>query len=569
MGTNDFRIETLRTARHDSAAIAIVLTLHLALIIPIAWISSPNCDELAHLASGIYHWQVGKFDAYRVNPPLYRMWCTIPIALCDPQLVWQIAPHEKPFRSEWCLSAELLRATSPADLRFYLIAARLMGLPIVMVGGISSYLWAHSRYGSQAAIATLILWSFSPNVLSWGATLCPDVAATAIGILASLTLCRWLASNDWTTTVGCGILQGLCILTKLTWILLLFTTPLLIGSAVLWSGRGRRTRTGQGVVLILIGLLVVNLGYGFERALTPLSQFEFQSRLFQTMRDRVCESSKIRSVQNVPIPLPANLIIGLDQQRHDFEQGKSSYLLGKWSSRGWYQYYLVCAALKIPLGLWLMLISIPVMRRFGCDKRQPITDHLALWVPMICLAIMVSSQNGFSRHFRYIFPCLPFVFIIAGQAARVDPRVNAFRFVGVTSLVWFAFSSVSSWPLCHSYFNELAGGPRQGYRFLLDSNVDWGEDVLRAEKWLARNPMSNPVYRGFVTDEFAAHRNKRWRREPDALLPGWYLVSIHRVMDPNDRFSIMRQFRPVDRIAFSTFVYHLSTDDVRRRGVIE
>jgi hypothetical protein len=551
------------TTHHDLGAIAIVLALHLALIIPITWTSSPNCDELGHLASGIYHWQAGKFDAYRVNPPLFRLWCTIPIVLCQPEIAWRTAPHNEVNRSEWCLSAQLLNATSPAELRLYLVAARLMALPIVMLGGVSSYLWAHDRYGEQAGLATLILWSFSPNVLSWGATLCPDIGGAAIGICASYTFSRWLINNDWGLTITCGTLQGLSVLTKFTWILLILTTPLLLGCAVALSQHRRLAKCLQGTLLIATSLTVVNLGYGFERTGTTLGEFDFQSKLFRCLHGQVLSCSGSVSAHDLRVPLPQNFVVGIDQQRSDFEEGKSSYLLGQWSHSGWYKYYLICAALKVPLGLWMLLICASLARVLvGQRKRLRLVNTLALWVPLACIAVVVSSQNGFSRHFRYIFPCLPFVFIIAGQAARVLEHASSFRFVGVTSLLWFAASSVSTWPLCHSYFNELAGGPRDGYRFLLDSNIDWGEDVLHAETWLERHPNANPVYRGFVTDDFAAHRRRRWKQEPATISPGWYLVSIHRVMDPADRFSIMRRFRPVDRIAHSTLVYHLKADEI-------
>lgn len=549
------------TTHHDLAAIAIVLTLHLALIVPIAWTSSPNCDELGHLASGIYHWQTGKFDAYRVNPPLFRLWCTIPIAICQPKIEWRTPPQSAVHRSEWCLSAQLLSATSPAELRLYLVAARLMALPLVMLGGVSCYLWAHYRYGEQAGLASLILWSFSPNVLSWGATLCPDIGGAAIGICASYTFSRWLMNDDCGLTITCGALQGLSVLTKFTWILMFVTTPLLVGCAVAFSKHRRLAKCLQGTLLIATSLIVINLGYGFEGSGASLSEFDFQSKLFRRIHDGLRSASSSVSDYDLQVPLPQNFVVGIDQQRSEFEQGKSSYLCGHWSETGWYAYYLVCSTLKVPLGLWMLLIC-SLSGVLGGRRQLQLVNTLALWIPLACIATVVSSQNGFSRHFRYIFPCLPFVFIIAGQAARVLGRGSVFRFVGLTSLLWFAGSSVSTWPLCHSYFNELAGGPDEGYRFLLDSNIDWGEDVLRAEAWLERHPGADPVYRGFVTDDFAADRNTRWKQEPATLLPGWYLVSIHRVMDPADRFSIMRRFRPVDRIGHSTLVYHLKADKI-------
>lgn len=46
-------------------------------------------------------------------------------------------------------------------------------------------------------------------------------------------------------------------------------------------------------------------------------------------------------------------------------------------------------------------------------------------------------------------------------------------------------STVRIYPHQLAYFNEASGGPRNGYRHLLHSNIDWGQDLPLAERWLA------------------------------------------------------------------------------------
>jgi hypothetical protein len=180
----------------------------------------------------------------------------------------------------------------------------------------------------------------------------------------------------------------------------------------------------------------------------------------------------------------------------------------------------------------------------------------------LAVLVLVSSQTGFSRHFRYAYPCLPFAYVWVSQVCGTGVKHRQWRAMSAACLVWYVASSVAVWPLGHSYFNELAGGPRGGPTVLLDSNLDWGEDVTYAYRWLLAHPEARPVYRVFVTDEFAHHLSGRWHPAPSKLRPGWYLASLHRVLDPDDPFHVLNQFLAKQRIGFSLFVYRVTVRDV-------
>ena len=278
------------------------------------------------------------------------------------------------------------------------------------------------------------------------------------------------------------------------------------------------------------------------------------------------------------LPLPADLIQGIDQQKAEFERGKRSYLAGQWRHGGWWHYYIVCALVKIPLGFWGLAL-LDCINAWWHDDRETGTAHtlateprraqsLCLLLPTVAVLLLVSSQIGFNRHFRYLFPCLPFLYIrVSRIASRVESRAG--RGIMGALLMWFVTSSVTVWPLGHSYFNELAGGPSGGHRILLDSNLDWGEDVYYAQDWLAAHPDAQPVYRIFVTDDFARYLMGRWRAAPLSPQPGWYLASIHRVLDPADDFHFLSRLVPRDRIGYSTWVYRVTSSELQRPGVAD
>ena len=114
----------------------------------------------------------------------------------------------------------------------------------------------------------------------------------------------------------------------------------------------------------------------------------------------------------------------------------------------------------------------------------------------------VSSQTGINEHMRYVLPIFPFFFIWIG---RVRPCLLAFNqsfrknrrmiagLLSLASLLWIVSSSLYYYPHSLSYFNELIGGPRNGWKHLANSNIDWGQDLLFLRKWVESHPEAKPL----------------------------------------------------------------------------
>ena len=111
-------------------------------------------------------------------------------------------------------------ALNQQNARRYFFYARLACVPFTILGGIVCFLWASALFGKAPGVAALVLWCFSPNVIAWGSTICPDLAATSLGLLASYLFWRWLKQPTFSRALYCGLALGLCELSKLTWIVL-------------------------------------------------------------------------------------------------------------------------------------------------------------------------------------------------------------------------------------------------------------------------------------------------------------------------------------------------------------
>ena len=593
------------------ALLASLLVLHAGLV---AWIdtrNSPNPDETAHLAAGIAIWQSDRFDLYPVNPPLVRSLAALPVVFGFPEGSWK-SLHEirhdtsGQTRPEWSIGIGLVR-DNPDQAMWFFTLARWACIPLSLIGGYFCWRWANELYGAWAAALALALWCFSPNVIAWSSTICPDVAAASLGIAGCYFFWRWLKEPEWFVALLAGIVLGLAELTKMTWLILFAVWPLIW---LIWLWRRRDAsqlpwskQALQLVGILATGLFVLNLGYSFGGTFTRLGDFTFVSR---TLADKnsVVDGGRggNRFAENwlryVPVPLPRDYVEGVDLQKLDFERGLPSYLFGQWSQHGWWYYYIVCAVLKVPLGIWLLgllAVGIGLARLLSIVKRQSATgsaesqsdwlDGVVLLLPAIVLVVFVSSQTGFSRHFRYVLPAFPFLFVWIGSVAQAALRKP--WTIGVCvggSLAWMMVSSLLIYPHSMSYFNELAGGPMGGPRYLLDANVDWGQDVLYLKEWCEEHPEATPINVAFgnsysdtllglgdrVRNQDAlGATNHKHVSENNTLQQfgpklGWYAVSVHRIHDSNDHYQYFRRFTPVATAGYSIYIYHITMEEANR-----
>ncbi len=122
-------------------------------------------------------------------------------------------------------------------------------------------------------------------------------------------------------------------------------------------------------------------------------------------------------LERITVPLPADYVYGFDLQRRDFEAGFESYLAGEWRHHGWWYYYLYAMAVKVPLGILILVVSNIVWTLSAYLNRVTWFDEFALVVPAIVILAVVSSQTGFNHHMRYLLPFWPYIFISTSKLA--------------------------------------------------------------------------------------------------------------------------------------------------------
>ena len=439
---------------------------------------SPTWDETHYLGTGLYALKAGCLDTSetRLHPVLWTVWHDLPLlAAAVPEAVWK---EPDPI---W--RGQKIIALRPDDT--LLNACRIALLPFALLLGILVAVWSRELYGDRGALLSLTLFCFCPNILAHAALITPDVTFSCFTVFSAYRLWRLATTPGRWHLLWCGLALGLMLLSKYTAFLLvaaLFITDLayrLVTRRIDWRsfrslGRGIR----HWPVILGLGFLLVWLGYGFQigqlvlpsgaRILMPAAPF-FQGAIYQYQQSR---------------------------------QPQLCFLMGMYSTNGWWYYYLIACLIKIPVGILLLVAGLGLARRrLGFRFRS---DELYLVVPFLLVFVYFSCFNRIQIGFRYLLPVYPLLFVLIGKYGGVLHRTVARVAVGGLAL-WVVAGSLWIWPDYLAYFNELIGGPRQGYHWLGDSNLDWGQDLKGLGKFMVAHDIKRVALSYFGTADPARY----------------------------------------------------------------
>lgn len=566
----------------------LALLVQAALLVRLDWTTSPNRTELGHMAASLRLYETQEYDLFHVNPPGLRFLVGPIVAnTVTPITDWSDYSPYPLKRSEWATGVSFVKANDLDTTKHAFFVGRIACIPLILLGGWFGFRFARELFGEPSGFVFLGLWIFSPLILGWGATICPDVASASLGIVALYTFWHWIKKPTWLMAFFSGLTLGLLPLTKLTWVIAFGLWPL-IGFAAFFC-RARETENtrqnkvrsvGQMILILLLAVFVINLGYRFDGSFTKLDDYDFHSRSLTNENGVNRFSGTV--LGSIPVPFPKHFVLGFDTQKVDFEQGIPSYLLGEHANHGWSYYYLVALAVKEPIG-YLLLVFLAFALFFFAKYRSTWRDELVLATPMLTLFLVVSSQVGFSLHARYIIPFLPLFYIWISRTGKLIAAKNRpVRFLVPIFLLCGMVSSLSVYPHSMSYFNEAVGGPSQGHRYLLGSNVDWGQDLHELKDWLDEHPEAKPIYVAmsniFPLEAIgikSAGLPPKWKLDQETTgpwlkqihvgpRPGWYLLGTNDLYGPSGDYDWLHELMPIKRAGYSVYLFHVTLEDANR-----
>ena len=650
------------------AVVASLLAIHAGLMLHSLRDENPTVDEIAHLPAGVSYWQQATFKLYHHNPPLTKLVAAVPVVLANPNT----APlyESKAWSEESQATFGELFAYRNADRYLALFAqARSMMVLFAVVGGWAVFAWSRRLYGTWGGLLSLTLWCFCPNILAHGRLVTSDVPAAALAVAATYLFVRYLDQPSWRRAILAGVVLGLAELTKFSLILLygFWPTLALVRFALVPPSRDAAKRIGAALghaaAIVALSVLVIDLGYGFEGVGQPLGRYEFGSRSLTvprppgqsspTSRNQLIDATwryrvnRFRGtiLASLPVPLPRHYLLGFDDQKIETEgvpryflndrlprddqslTGYPVYLNGVLQRSGWWYYYLATLAYKVPEGTWLLVSCGGLILIATRRSRLAWADEFAVLALPIGVLVAISFLTDICLGLRYILPMFPFVFVATGKVApwvaSLGRRARRWALGGVIAALSANGLAVA---LIHphylAYFNQVAGGPDRGSEHLIDSNLDWGQDLVTLGRWLRANQPGRKVglaYFGQINPTLlqishdpaafewflppADGRIEAMGNDPSLfigparqLTPGLYAVSASlvrglpwRLYDPASQipphlvgwqaawrldadpsepdrtpFGYFAALKPIARVGHSIFIYEVSAADAAR-----
>ena len=528
----------MRTRLLLALAAAILLAAAFVQMALASRFASAVVDEPAHLTAGYLSLARGDRTINREHPPLIKDLAALPLLALRPVLP-AIEPGSPPPGSEdfeFDYARRFLYRANDADR--LLAAGRLPVMILAVFLGAIVFVWAREVAGIAGALAALALYAFEPNILAHGRLVTTDLGAAAFCLAALWTLRMASRSGSMIAASACGVLSGCALLSKFSTLLLLPLGALLVILDRAAAGAppsdpaipGARARPSLprlaaiGAVILAAAWLVLIAGYRFDGLPLP--------RLY-------LEGIDIARVKNATVEGP-------------------SYLLGAISKDGFWSYYVVALLVKSPIPLLLLGGAGMVL---GAARRTLRREAIWIVVPAAAwigaMTVLTRAQIGL----RYVLPVTPLLCVAGGiaGAALLERPGRLRRGVLAALLLWQAGAAARIYPYHLAYFNEIAGGPSRGWRWLVDSNLDWGQDLVGLERWLEErgSPPVNLFYFGTADPD-----HYRIRRHPyGAARPGLFAISAtHLVgvyLPDRDYLSEFRALRPEARIGYSILVYRL------------
>jgi hypothetical protein len=546
------------TDRRWRAATWLIIAMQVVFSIHFAATASVTHDEYWHLPVGAMHWRTARFDWEPLNPPLVRMWAGLPVAFLD-----QTPIPEKPIPpGEY---GDRFVAANRERFQSLYFCGRLM---IVLLSAATTLLvarWASSLFGPAAGTVAAISWGLSPTTIANGSLVTTDMGAAFAFVVVLWALERCAARPTWGRTLAWGAAIGAAQAMKYTCVLLY---PLsFIGW---WLVRRRSTdrpppRTIAMRMLAALGLslAVLNASYLFENSFRTLSSYSFRSQAMNTIQ------TVLKPFGFLPVPVPATWLTGLDEQRVVMEQQHPVYLDGVWSVTGFRDYYVKAILYKTPLGTLALLLVATIALVL---RRIELRRALFFLIPACGLLILASSE-GMQLGVRYVLPSLALITLAASAVIGLQGRV--LKTAGI-ALAVVSLAGLWSHPYELASFNLIAGGPDGGRYHLVDSNLDWGQDLKTLGDYVHREKIDDLGLAYFGTADPALFGIK-FHEPPSRPQPGVYAISVnfvmgrpHVILDGKGgaravnihEFSYFQFFEPAARLGHSIDVYKLTESDV-------
>jgi len=584
-------------------------------------------DELAHTPAGYSYIVKQDMRLNPEHPPLLKdlaglsIWLGSKITNDPVYFPDQVEPWTEDLNGQWDFGREFLfRNGNNADKIIFL--ARIPMLLMMILLGYYVFRWARQLYGNTAGVLALFLYSLSPAFIANGRLVTTDVVAAGAFFISIYYFIEWITKTNKKNLIIAGIVFGLALLSKFSLVLLI---PYFILMTAVWAiiktdKKRFKNILKYSVSLILLGLIGMALvwpvyqfhiwNYPAEKQIADSTAYleTYGNRAFADPVVWISDKSFLRPY--------AQFFTGFLMVFQRSIGGNTTYFLGEISRTAWPHYFPFVFLIKVPLPLILLMLmsliflSFKLKENFSYKGLKRIRIFLKKYFSEFALLSFfiiywyTSITSNLNIGVRHVLPVFPIIYILlSGQIYKwLNPYSGPFlekiklnskkEFKNVKKITknhfktyskytiiiilfaWYAFGTINIYPHFLSFFNESIGGPSQGYKYVTDSNLDWGQDLKRLATFVNENNIDKIYVDYFGGDSLEYRLGDKYQswwgdRDPKELPPNsWLAISASFLQGgrgaPNPEYhektgyyNWITQYEPVAILGNSIFIYQI------------
>jgi hypothetical protein len=522
-----------------------------------AWNKSPTFDEPYQIAVGYATWVDGVQHWDFIHPSLGSRWISLPLLFLRPNLPTSIT-EESELAHQFVLQ-------NGRQLQTLVRWARLMGLLPAVALALGVYHWSRELSGGRAALLGLLCIALDPNMLAH-ARLAKNDTVMAAGFFWTVYLFwRLNRQHGFWPIVWAGLALGVALTAKYSSLVLV--PALWVLMALAGSKEERRQRFGATVAAFAVAGTVIFL----DSAMEFVSVAGFGVEQLAIRGKPVVTSWPTWATVRLPL---LRYLYGIWFMFFSYSSGRPTFLLGRVLTKGTPLYFPVAFLLKTPVPVLVLVAWGLITACRGLVRSGHAGDRSFRYDAMfLCAApaayFILAIPSGLNLGYRHLLPVLPFAYVGIGCLANAT-RDRWAKLVLAGLVLWLALSSLLVFPHYLAFFNLAAGGPAGGYRYLVDSNLDWGQELISLSEFQSTHQTGRIDLSYFGTADPAAYGIEYdclpgfgllECQEAELPTEGWVAVSatcLQGLCTPDPEFyATLRSREPDAVLGHSMFLYDL------------
>ena len=435
-----------------------------------------------------------------------------------------------------------------------------------------------------------------------------DLGIAAFSVFAFYFFAKYLKTPNWKTTILAGVFLGLAQLAKFSAVLIfpIFGLTLLISiffrkerlPVSFWgSGKIKKFWLQKFYHYAVSFLLVFIICFAIVWIVYEANIYKMPTEKIHQLIDtqlyggaKNIAANPLHKMANNTLLRPyAQYLTGFFMVFGRVEGGNTTYFFGQVTNQSFREYFPIVFLIKEPVPTLLLLLSALAIaiyfilrnnladfpKHIWKNAKNYLSDHIAEISMLLFIALYtyVSITGNLNIGFRHLFPILPFMYILISKEIitlcnRLRGKVRTTYSLIIALLVlWLIAETAFVYPYYLAYFNETIGGSKNGYKYVTDSNVDWGQDLKRLQKFVDENNIDKirvDYFGGGDVIHYLGDRAVIWHSD-SGREPGWYAISAtflqnslyYKITQGKPDYDWLRERAPCAAVGHSILIYKI------------